>query len=101
MLPRSILGASEMVGLWVFYENDIFKRFSMLLMLPCGRPRPGKIWFFCICYMYSKSQNMFICLDLSIKSMLERLVLKNAAECTSQRLKRTSGARVMIVFDEH
>ena len=27
--------------------------------------------------------------------MLERFVLKNAAECTSQRLKRTSGARVM------
>ena len=28
--------------------------------------------------------------------MLEVLVLKNAVECTSQRLKRTSGARVMI-----
>ena len=27
--------------------------------------------------------------------MLEVLVLKNATECTSQRLKRTSGARVM------
>ena len=27
--------------------------------------------------------------------MLERLVLKNAADCTSQRLKRTSGARVI------
>ena len=31
--------------------------------------------------------------------MLERLVLKNAAECTSQRLKRTSGARVMKQFE--
>ena len=30
--------------------------------------------------------------------MLERLVLKNAVECTSQRLKRTSGARVLTVF---
>ena len=30
--------------------------------------------------------------------MLELLVLKNAVECTSQRLKSTSGARVMIVF---
>ena len=29
--------------------------------------------------------------------MLDVLVLKNAAECTSQRLKRTSGARVMIL----
>ena len=27
--------------------------------------------------------------------MLERLVLKNGVECTSQRLKWTSGARVM------
>ena len=27
--------------------------------------------------------------------MLEVLVLKNAVECTSQRLKRTSGAQVM------
>ena len=31
--------------------------------------------------------------------MLERLVLKNAAECTSQRLKQTSGARVMKQFE--
>ena len=32
---------------------------------------------------------------LSSGSALERLVLKNAAECTSQRLKRTSGVRVV------
>ena len=31
--------------------------------------------------------------------MLERLVLKNAVECTSQRLKWTSGARVMTIFN--
>ena len=30
--------------------------------------------------------------------MLERLVLKNAADCISQRVKRTSGARVMILM---
>ena len=30
--------------------------------------------------------------------MLERLVLKNGVECTSQRLKWTSGARVMFIF---
>ena len=41
---------------------------------------------------------MFILVDLSIGSVLERLVLKNDAECTSQRLKCTSGARVMIIF---
>ena len=32
---------------------------------------------------------------LSLGSMLDWLVLKNAADCTGQRLKRTSGARVM------
>ena len=31
--------------------------------------------------------------------MLERLVLKKYAECTSQRLKRTFGARVMKQFE--
>ena len=47
-------------------------------------------------------QKCFICLVLSLGSMLELLVLKKYAECTSQRLKRTSGAGVMIfVFDEH
>ena len=30
--------------------------------------------------------------------MLVVLVLKNAVECTSQRLKWTSGARVMFIF---
>ena len=29
--------------------------------------------------------------------MLERLVLKKYAECTSRRIKRTYGARVMII----
>ena len=51
--------------------------------------------------MSSKSQNTFTWLDLSIGSMLEVLVLKNAADCTSQRLKWTSGARVAnLVFNE-
>ena len=37
-------------------------------------------------------------MDSSIGSVLELLVLKNDAECTSQRPKWTSGARVMIIF---
>ena len=37
-------------------------------------------------------------MHLGIGSVLERLVLKNDAECTSQRLKWTSGARFMIIF---
>ena len=42
-------------------------------------------------------QNAFIWLDLRIGSMLEVLVLKNVVECTSQRLKWMSRARVMII----
>ena len=41
---------------------------------------------------------LFFSLELSIGSVLELLVLKNDAECTSQRLKWTSGARVMTIF---
>ena len=53
--------------------------------------------FFGNCCISSKWQNTFTWLDLGIGSMLERLVLKNAVDCTSQRVKRTSRARVMIV----
>ena len=38
-----------------------------------------------------------ICLDLSIKSVLKRLDLKNLTQRTSQRVKWTSGARVTII----
>ena len=37
-------------------------------------------------------------MELRLGSVLKLLVLKNDAECTSQRLKWTSGARVMIIF---
>ena len=39
-----------------------------------------------------KSSFFVFCLDLSLGTMLDSLVLKNAIECTSQRLKWTSGA---------
>ena len=46
-------------------------------------------------------KNDRICMVLSLRSMLEVLVLKKYAECTSRRLKRTSEARLMIfVFQE-
>ena len=39
---------------------------------------------------------------LSLMSMLDVFVFENAAECTSQRLKRTSGARAMnLSLSEH
>ena len=82
-------------------EKSLFflnKRRSVLSPLPCGRPRPWKIVIFCIYTFFFTLQNCLICLVLSIGSMLVFLVLKNAVECTSQRLKRTSGAWVMIIF---
>ena len=58
----------------------------------------NKCVFLYMLYVLQVSKQ-FIWLDLSIKSMLELLILKHAVECTSQRLKWTSGARVMIIFD--
>ena len=74
-------------------------RFHFLLMLPCGRPRSWKItvlWFIqfssrCKTRIFSWIWASGVC------CMLKVLVLKNAVECTSQRLKWTSGARVMII----
>ena len=54
--------------------------------------------FVFVFFMSSKWQKTFIWVDLSIGSVLELLVLKNDAECTSQRLKWTSGAQVIIIF---
>ena len=53
---------------------------------------------FQICLIVSGWQNSLIWSVLSLRSMLERLVLKKYVECTSQRLKWTSGARVMTIF---
>ena len=89
-------------------------RYPFLSMLPCGRPRSQKITIslfvdvalraastlknriFFDYLIFLTLQHSFICLDLSLGTILDGLVLKNAVECTSQRLKRTSGARVMI-----
>ena len=52
----------------------------------------SKLWLFCYNYIFSSY--------LSLGGMLERLVLKKAVDCTSQRLKWTSGARVVnLVFN--
>ena len=40
----------------------------------------------------------YFSMKLRLKSVLERLVLKKYAECTSQRLTPISGARAMILF---
>ena len=98
-------------------QDDPSRRFSGqqadfgIYRIPsCSWQITGWFWFFnLICFMmcffklnfYSnvcKLQHSLICLDLSLGSMLEVLVLKNAVECTSQRLKRTSGVRVMILL---
>ena len=41
---------------------------------------------------------LFYLLSFSFRSMLDLSVLKDAVECTSQRLKRTSGARDVNTF---
>ena len=92
-------------------------RYSLVSTLPCGRPRSQKITIslfvdvapraasilknrdFCIYLVFFKLQKPVIWLDLSLGSMLDSLVLKNAVECTSQRLKWTSGGRVMSIVD--
>ena len=66
-------------------------------MLPCGRPFFWKIVFFLYLLLSSKRQNILIWLDLSLGSMLELLVLKKYAECTSRHVKWTSGARDMTI----
>ena len=86
-------------------------------MLPCGRPflKFTISHFVCVAlraafflknrvfFMYTilfTLQNWLIFVVLSLGSVPERVVLKKYAECTSQRLQPSSGARVMIVFDE-
>ena len=103
-----IFNSSKILGLDV--GNS---RFSFLLMFPCGRPRFWKISIF-----------LFVDVALQAVSILKTTIFlyllnvlyitKNfhlpefehqeyartliVAECTSQRLKWTSGARVMIIF---
>ena len=93
------LRAASILKNHVFWYQSKKTWFPFLLMLPCGRPRFWKIVFFCIDIFFFTLQNCLICLVLSIGSMLVFLVLKNAVECTSQRLKWTSGARVMTIFN--
>ena len=57
-----------------------------------------KCCVFCIYVISFTLQNSFICLDLSLGSMLERLVSKNGVVVTSESVKWTSGARIMTIF---
>ena len=69
-------------------------RFVFLLMsLPGANFVKNSV--FVIFKGFARVKNDVIWMVLSLRSVLERLVLKKYAECTSQRLKRTSGARVM------
>ena len=84
--------------------SEIILRFVFLLMsLPGANFVKNNV--FVIPQIFAVLKNDVIWMVLSLRSVLERLVLKKYAECTSQRLKPTSGARVMILFltniDEH
>ena len=54
-----------------------------------------EIKVFVIFNRFADPKNSLFEMVLSLMSMLEVLVLKNLIQCTSQRLKRPSGARVM------
>ena len=71
-------------------ERLVLKMLQIALVNVSNGALGPKLSLFCYNYIFSSY--------LSFGSMLERLVLENAADCTSQRVKRTSGARVMIFF---
>ena len=75
---------SKLKKIWSGFPPSVWVSFFV-------RSGPG---FSFICFVYKVSFS----LELSIGSVSELLVLKNAAECISKRLKWTSGARIMIIF---
>ena len=74
--------------------------FLLCLCCPAGGLDFEKSCFF-ILYNFLHIAKLPNLLGFEPREYARTLSLKNAVECTSQRLKRTSGARVMIVFDEH
>ena len=67
-----------------------------LSFLRCTCRRHCEKCFLVILKGFAVVKNDLICMVLRFKSELELLVLKNLRKCTSQRIKRPSGARVMI-----
>ena len=61
-----------------------------LFVGPCGRRKFTKKHVFLYSWVPCRWQNNLICLDLNLKSMPERLVLKNVIQRISQRVKRPS-----------
>ena len=84
--PRSVLFSFGLVAPTCF-----------ICVWPCRRRNNFKNDVLFVFQDLANIKNSCIFVVLSLMSMLDVLVLKNAAECTSQRLKRTSGARVMIL----
>ena len=82
----------------IFIDLEIFvfvMGLGTLAILPGEERRTLWSGFY---FQFSFVYKLSFSLELSIESVLELLVLKNGAECTGQRLKCTSGARVMIIF---
>ena len=78
--------------MFFFLRHD----FQFCPRCPAGGLDLEKYCFFNL-LLPSKCPNTIIWLDLSIRSMLGLLVLKEYAECTSQHVKRTSGARDLTI----
>ena len=92
--PGSALqsGSYETRSVPVRFSKFFRSRFSPLVQVPYfsgpGLSGPGFPTIF-------SAYNDIFSSYFSLGSILDRLVLKNAADGTSQRLKRSSGARVM------
>ena len=86
--PGSIFSGSVQSG----FETKIRSGFSLPVRVSIFSG-PVRVSF-SIFVVYKQSFS----LELSIGGVLELLILKNGVECSSQRLKWTSGARVMIIF---
>ena len=78
-----------------FFENTRLVVFVCVALRAASILKNRVFWYLINVLEVTKH---FYLADLSIGSALERLVLKNDADCTSQRLKWTSGARFMIIF---
>ena len=83
--PRSVLFSFGLVAPTCF-----------ICVWPCRRQNNLKNDVLFVFQDLANIKNRFIFIVLNLMSMLDVLVLKNDAKCTSQRLKWTSGARVMI-----
>ena len=97
-------------GRHIFWKITVYSSYTALraakiwenhCLLLCSALRAAQFFLNVVLRIYedlAKATNSFIWMHLSLMSMLERLVLKDLIQRTSQRVKWTSVARDMITF---